>query len=137
MTINHDLVVLWDNGADKFCLYAVPEDAQYSYIQGLPCITFGMMYENAHFKGCDVFTLFDRPYMDLLRVIENAYRCLDGVFRIYDMGDDTDAFVDFTVKDGRLSVSGQLGASFSSHTLRFEFEADQTILYPFRQILQF
>ena len=32
------------------------------------------------------------------------------------------------MKNGRLYVKGRLGASFSSHSLRFDFEADQTLV---------
>ena len=33
-----------------------------------------------------------------------------------------------TVKNGRVSIKGQLGASFSAYSLSFEFEADQTVV---------
>ena len=40
----------------------------------------------------------------------------------------TDGYIDFEMNNGKLLVKGQLGATFSSHSLQFEFEADQTLL---------
>ena len=57
MTVKNDMV-LWDNGIDKFCLLKAPNEQQYKYIDGIPCITFGISYENTSFKGYDIFTLF-------------------------------------------------------------------------------
>ena len=127
MTIKND-IVLWDNGIDKFYLHSVPEEQQYKYISGIPCITFGIFYENSRFKGYEVFTLFDRFYIDVIDKIEMVYHSLTGTFRICDVGADTDGYIDFEMKNGRLLVKGQLGATFSSHSLQFEFEADQTLL---------
>ena len=127
MTVKND-VVLWDNGTDKLCLFAVPDEQQYKYIKGVPCITFGISHENANFKGCDTFTLFDHFYSNIVNEIENTYTLLNGSFRIYDVGADTDGYIEFVMKNGILSVKGQLGASFFSHSLMFEFEADQTLV---------
>lgn len=127
MTINKD-VVLWDNGKDRLCLLPVTVEKQYKYIDGLPCVTFGISYENANYKGYDIFTLFDCFYVDTLRAIDEVYRCVNGAFRITDNGADTDGFIDFAMNNGLLSVKGRLGASFSLHSLAFEFEADQTLL---------
>ena len=127
MTIQTD-VVLWDNGIEKFYLYSVPNEQQYKYIDGNPCLTCRIAYENSGYKGCDTFTLFDHFYISLMNKIEDVYHCLNGAFRIDDNGADTDGYVEFTVKNGRVSVKGQLGASFSAHSLRFKFEADQTLV---------
>lgn len=127
MTINKD-VVLWDNGKDRLCLFSVPAEQQYQYIEGIPCISFGVSYENAGFKGYDIFTLFDHCYMDTISAIDKAYYCLNGTFRIDDSGADTDGFLNFEMNNGRLIVKGQLGASFYSHSLTFAFEADQTLV---------
>ena len=67
--------------------------------------------------------------------MKNTYRDLNGSFRLFDIGGDTDGYVDFEMKDGQLHVEGRLGATFSTHSLTFEFEADQTLLEPFIQIL--
>ena len=45
MTIQKN-VVLWDNGRDILCLLRVPFEQQYKYIDGVPCITFGISYES-------------------------------------------------------------------------------------------
>ncbi len=127
MTIQKD-IVLWDNGRDRLCLLKVPFEQQYKYIDGLPCITFGISYESASYKGCDTFTLFDHFYSDIISAIEKTYRTLNGDFRIYDVGADTDGYIDFQMKKGRLYINGQLGASFSSHSLTFSFDADQMLL---------
>ncbi|MBQ4598425.1 MAG: hypothetical protein IJB19_00760 [Clostridia bacterium] len=126
MTIKDD-IVLWDNGKDRLSLLSVPIEQQYKYIDGIPCITFAISYENKNYKGCDVFTLFDQFYIDTVSAIENAYHSLNGTFRIDDVGTDTDGYVNFTMSNSRLLIKGQLGASFSSHSLIFEFEADQTL----------
>ena len=60
--------------------------------------------------------------------IEGTYTSLSGSFRIYDVGADTDGYIELVMTNGKLSVKGQLGASFSSHSLMFEFEADQTLV---------
>ena len=127
MTVKND-VVLWDNGIDRLCLFAVPNEQQYKYTEGVPCITFGIFYENINFKGCDTFTMFDRFYSDMLSEAERIYDSLNGSFRISDVGADTDGYIDFVMKSGHLTVKGQLGASFSSHSLMFEFDADQTLV---------
>lgn len=127
MTINKN-AVLWDNGKDRLCMFSVSTEQQYQYIDGIPCISFGVSYENAGFKGCDIFTLFDRCYMDTISAIDKAYHCMNGTFRIDDSGADTDGFLNFEMNNGRLIVKGQLGASVSSHSLTFAFEADQTLI---------
>ena len=127
MTIKND-IVLWDNGADKFCLLAIPNEAQYKYIDDIPCITFGISYENFRFKGYETFTLFDKFYTDTIEKMGTVHHSLNGAFRICDVGADTDGYIDFEMNNGKLLVKGQLGATFSSHSLQFEFEADQTLL---------
>ena len=127
MTIKND-IVLWDNGADKFCLLAIPNEAQYKYIDNIPCITFGISYENFRFKGYEAFTLFDKFYTDTIEKMGTIHHSLNGAFRICDVGADTDGYIDFEMNNGKLLVKGQLGATFSSHSLQFEFEADQTLL---------
>ncbi len=121
-------VVLWDNGKVRFCLLQVPFEQQYKYIKGSPCITFGILYEGENYKGHDTFTLFDHFYSDIISTIEKTYCALNGTFRIADVGADTDGYIDFEMINGHLFVKGQLGASFSAHSLRFEFEADQTLI---------
>lgn len=128
MTINQNVVTLWNNGIDKFCLFSVPDDTHYNYITGKPCITFGVFYESERYKGYDTFTLFDSHYTDLINTIDETYYCLNGTFRLYDMGADTDGYIDFEMCKGKLYIKGQLGASFSSHSLKFSFEADQALL---------
>ena len=127
MTIKND-IVLWDNGADKFCLLAIPNEAQYKYIDNIPCITFGISYENFCFKGYETFTLFDKFYTDTIEKMGTVHHSLNGAFRIYDVGADTDGYIDFEMKDGRVLIKGQLGATFDSHSLQFEFDADQTLI---------
>ena len=127
MTVRND-VVLWNSGTDRLCLFSVLNDQQYKYIEGVPCITFGISYENEKFKGFDIFTLFDRFYSNIVNDIKGTYTSLNGSFRIYDVGADTDGYIEFIMKNGSLSIKGQLGASFSSHSLLFEFEADQTLV---------
>jgi hypothetical protein len=137
LTIKNDIASLWDNGTDKLCLFAVSVDSQYKYISGKPCITFGVAYENKKYKGCDSFTLFDHFYDEFLDAMKNIYRELNGSFRLDDNGADTDGYVDFEMKNGRLHVEGRLGATFSSYSLTFEFEADQTLLGTLIQNLAF
>ena len=127
MTVKND-IVLWDNGIDKLCLLTVPNKQQYKYIEGVSCITFGISYENMSFKGCDTFTLFDHFYSSIVNEMKNTYISLNGSFRIYDVGADTDGYIELVMTNGKLSVKGRLGASFSSHSLMFEFEADQTLV---------
>ena len=127
MTIKND-IILWDDGANCLCLLSIPSEQQYKYIDGLPCITFGVSYENATFKGYDSFTLFDHFYNNILNGMKNTYESLNGNFRIYDIGADTDGYIEFVVKNGVAFVKGQLGASFSSYSLKFEFQADQTLI---------
>ena len=134
MTIHND-VVLWDNGIDKFYLYSVPDKQQYKYIDGLPCLTFEIAYENSNYRGCDIFTLFDHFYVSKMHEIKDVYSCLNGAFRIDDNGADTDGYVDFLIKNGRVLIKGQLGSSFSEYSLNFEVETDQTILKPLLKAL--
>ena len=137
MTIKYDDVTLWDNGTDKFFLFAISADSQYKYISGKPCITLGIAYESEKYKGCDTFTLLDHFYDETLDAMKNTYRDLNGSFRLYDNGADTDGYVDFKMENGRLHVEGRLGATFSPYSLTFEFEADQTLLGPLIQNLAF
>ena len=135
MTIKND-PILWDDGVNCLCLLSIPSEQQYKYIDGLPCITFGVFYENANFKGYDTFTLFDHFYNNILNGIKNTYDSLDGTFRICDIGAYTDGYIDFVVKNGIASIKGQLGASFSSHSLKFEFRAAQTLIERIMQAIE-
>ena len=136
MTVKND-IVLWDNGIEKLCLLTVPNEHHYKYVEGVSCITFGISYENMNIKGCDTFTLFDHFYSNIVNEIENTYTSLNGSFRIYDVGADTDGYIEFVMKNGKLSVKGQLGAPFYSHSLMFEFEADQTLVGTLLQEITF
>ena len=127
MTIKND-IILWDDGANCLCLLTIPSEQQYNYIDGHPCITFGVSYENATFKGYDTFTLFDRFYNNILNELKSTYDSLNGTFRICDIGADTDGYIEFVLKNGLAFIKGQLGASFFSHSLKFEFQADQTLI---------
>ena len=135
MTIKNDLI-LWDDGANCLCLLSLPSEQQYKYIDGLPCITFGVSYENATFKGYDSFTLFDHFYINVLNGMKNTYESLNGNFRICDIGADTDGYIEFVVNTGVAFVKGQLGASFSSYSLKFEFQADQTLIGRLMQAIE-
>ena len=106
MTVKND-IVLWDNGIDKLCLLTVPNEHQYKYIEGVSCITFGISYENMNFKGCDTFTLFDHFYSNIVNEIESTYTSLNGSFRIYDVGADTDGYIEFVMKNGD-AISGAM-----------------------------
>lgn len=127
MTVRND-IVLWDNGEDRLSLLWVPIEQQYKYIEGKPCVTFRLSYESKNYKGCDIFTVFDRFYTDLIHEMKEAQHSLNGSFRISDCGADTDGYVDFAMTNGKLTVKGQLGASISTHCLRFALEADQTLV---------
>ena len=135
MTIKND-IILWDDGANCLCLLSIPSEQQYKYIDGLPCTTFGVSYENATFKGYDSFTLFDHFYNNILNGMKNTYESLNGNFRICDIGADTDGYIEFVVKNGVAFVKGQLGASFSSYSLKFEFQADQTLIGRLMQAIE-
>ena len=135
MTIKNDLI-LWDDGVNYLCLLSIPSEQQYKYIDGLPCITFGVSYENATFKGYDTFTLFDRFYNNILNELKSTYDSLNGTIRICDIGADTDGNIEFVVKNGVAFVKGQLGASFSSYSLKFEFQADQTLIERLMQAIE-
>ncbi len=74
-------------------------------------------------------------YVNLLKVVEDAWQRLNGNFRLYDMGSDTDGYIDVVANKGKLRIEGRLGAAFSSHSLCFCFEADQTLLLPLMQSL--
>ena len=127
MTVKNN-IILWDNESTRLCLLSIPSEQQYKYIDGHPCITFGISYENKNFKGYDTFTLFDQCYINILKEIKNSYDSLTGAFRIHDMGADTEGYIEFTVQKGIALIKGQLGASFSAHSLKFEFQADQTLI---------
>ena len=135
MTIKND-IILWDDEANCLCLLSIPSEQQYKYIDGLPCITLGVSYENATFKGYDTFTLFDRFYNNILNELKSTYDSLNGTIRICDIGADTDGYIEFVVKNGVAFVKGQLGASFSSYSLKFEFQADQTLIGRFMQAIE-
>ena len=127
MTVKNN-IILWDNESTRLCLLSIPSEQQYKYIDGHPCITFGISYENKNFKGYDTFTLFDQCYINILNEIKNTYDSLTGAFRIHDMGADTDGYIEFAVQKGIALIKGQLGASSSAHSLKFEFQADQTLI---------
>ena len=135
MTIKND-IILWDDGANYLCLLSIPSEQQYKYIDGLPCITFGVSYENATFKGYDTFTLFGRFYNNILNELKSTHDSLNGTIRICDIGADTDGYIEFVVKNGVAFVKGQLGASFSSYSLKFGFQADQTLIGRLMQAIE-
>ena len=53
---------------------------------------------------CDTFTLFDYFYDEILNAMKNTYRELNGPFRLDVNGADTDGYVDFKMKNGKLHV---------------------------------
>ena len=117
MTIKEDTLILWDNGGNKLWLFSVPCSQQYIYIEG-------------------IITVFDHYLTETVNEIENVYESLDGEFRLYDLGGDTDCYIDFKMLSlGKMSVSGRLGSTYTSNTLTFEFEADQTLLKPLARSL--
>ncbi|MBQ7335854.1 MAG: hypothetical protein IJW92_05235 [Clostridia bacterium] len=128
MTISDSCVPLWDNGTQKLYAVAVSPDGQYRYYDGIPCITIGFLYEDAFFKGYDSFTFFDTHYTKLISTIKATYQSLNGHIRLYDVGGDTDGYIEIDASDGKLSIHGQLGASFSQFSLKFSLDADQTLL---------
>ena len=78
-----------------------------------------------------IITIFDRYLTETVEQIEKTYADPEGEFRLYDTGADTDGYVDFKMlSSGALSISGRVGATFSSNSLTFEFIADQTLLKP-------
>ena len=135
MTIKND-IILWDDGANCLCLLSLPSEQQYKYIDDHPCITLGVSYENTNFKGYDTFTLFDRFYNNILNELKSTYDSLNGTIRICDIGADTDGYIEFVVNNGVAFVKGQLGASFSSYSLKFEFQADQTLIGRLMQAIE-
>jgi len=82
------------------------------------------------FKGQDTFTFFDHLYIELLDLIKETYRSMNGSFQIYDMVSETDGYIDFKMEKGKLHIEGQLGGSFRNHYMCFSFDADQTLLEP-------
>ena len=36
-----------NNGIDKLTIFSIPVERQYNYIDGITCITFGILYENS------------------------------------------------------------------------------------------
>ena len=136
MTIREEQVTLWNDGSQRLLISAAPEERQYKYIEGIPCITVGFTYEDEHFKGYDEFTFFGERYTELLKTIKDVYDKLSGHIRLYDMGADTDGFIEIDVEGGKLNVSGQLGASFWFFSLKFSLDADQTLLLPLLDCLR-
>lgn len=131
--------VLWDNGKERLYIFEIPPENCYYYIADQPCITVGFGYENAKYKGEDVFTFFGEQYLELCNKIAAACRDLNGSFRLYDMGGDTDGYIDIAMTtNGKAEVSGRLGASFYRYSLQFElaFGADQTLLQLLLQSLK-
>lgn len=120
--------LIWDDGKNRLCFIPVEESSQYNYLDGVPCITYDVSYENPKFKGYDRFTLFDKSYADFLKELQNAKYSLAGKFRMTDVGADTDAYIDFSVSRSGVDITGCLGASFSDFSLKFSFHADQSIL---------
>lgn len=52
---------------------------------------------------------------------------MDGIIELKHY--DSDAFLKFRFESlGKLNVSGQIGASFNDHYIKFKFQADQTIV---------
>lgn len=127
MTVSEDVVVLWDDGKHKLKALSVPSSAQYVYPYGT-CITIGFSYENKLFKGYDHFAFFGKEYDKLIKLLESIDKTLDGQICLYDVGGDTDGYIDITCKNGKLRISGRLGATWSQFCLYFEFNADQTFL---------
>jgi len=74
--------------------------AQYVYPYGT-CITIGFSYENKLFKGYDHFAFFGKEYDKLIKLLESIDKTLDGQICLYDVGGDTDGYIDITCKNGK------------------------------------
>lgn len=127
--------VLWDNGKERLYIFEIPPEN--CYIPDKPCITIGFGYENARYKGEDVFVFVGEQYLELRNKIAAVSRDLNGSFRLYDMGWDTDGYIDINMTtNGKAEVTGRLGASFSPYSLQFELRVDQTVLTALLRILK-
>lgn len=127
--------VLWDNGKERLYIFEIPLENCSTADQ--PCITIGFGYENARYKGEDVFFFFGEQYLELRNKIDAVSRDLNGSFRLYDMGWDTDGYIDINMTtNGKAEVTGRLGASFSPYSLQFELRVDQTVLTALLRILK-
>ena len=89
--------------------------------------TYYLHVKSGEFSGGCTFCI---PIYYIEKIVKEVNEILDklkGNTCLIDY--DSDAYVRFGFEDSKLfKVEGQIGGSHQSHILKFEFEADQTIL---------
>jgi len=90
-------------------------------------ITFKIKVASSGFNGISNFCISKLDINDIQRKLQYMDEKLEGSVIINDM--DSDSFLKFELKEhGQLVCSGELGGSHRDHSMKFSFQADQTIL---------
>ena len=90
-------------------------------------ITFRIKVISNGFSGMSNFCIAKLDIDNIQKKLQSIAEKLEGSVVISDM--DSDSFLKLELKEhGQLVCSGELGGSHRDHSIKFSFQADQTIL---------
>ena len=93
-------------------------------------VTFRIHVVSGDFSGSTAFCVEHKTIEEFLDSLKSIYETLFGECNIIDT--DSDDFIKFQcIKNGHITVSGQIGGSYNEQFLKFCFDIDQTYLYEF------
>ena len=89
--------------------------------------TCNIEVKSSGFGGCSNFCISLNDIERTNKELRDMYKNLKGTVLINDS--DSDSFIKLEAKDlGQLLCVGEIGGSYRDHSVRFSFQADQTIL---------
>jgi len=97
-------------------------------------ISFFVFVKSHRFSGYSEFCIDNEVVRERIEELENMHFYLFGECTIND--DDSDSFIKIAFINNELVVSGQLGGSYNTNFMKFEFYADQTLLKLFSDTLK-
>jgi hypothetical protein len=98
------------------------------------CTTFRIGVISGDFSGSSNFCITGEETERIQKHLENMNGTLTGTVTIYDS--DSDDFITLELNErGQLTCKGSIGGSHRANSMRFLFQADQTILSPLIRVV--
>jgi len=97
-------------------------------------ITFLVFVQSYGFSGREGFEMSKDIIKERIEELENMHFSLFGECTIND--EESDSYIKMSFVENELVVSGQLGGSYNTNFMKFEFYADQTLLKLFSDTLK-
>ena len=90
-------------------------------------VTFTITVKSGEFSGASNFCISESLLKDTISALSKMYNSLKGKYQMNDY--DSDDFMCFEMENlGHMTITGQLGGSYNIPFLKYQIQADQTIL---------